>query len=600
MSVQQQQPAVRLRRPGFSLHWSIRGRTLAIIGVVLVLVYLVIGPLGMLILSSFKATADALPFSHGVPWSLDNFHQVLFSRSTYLVLLTTFLFAGGSLAFSFALAMTLAWLIERTDLPFRNGFYVIIVASLGMPAVIAGISWALLADPLNGIINIPLRGLFNLDGRGPINIYTIPGLIFVQGLTLVPITFLLVTAAFRGMNVTMEDAARASGARFRVVLRRVTLPMLAPALLSALIYQFVTVIESFDIPLVIGLRGGITVLSTQIYLQAEPAAGLPNYGLGSAYSMILLVLALGPLLVYNWMISRSERFATITGQDFRPQRQSLGRWKVPALLLAIGFVLLLFVLPALVMIWTSLQPFYAVPSAESLRRVTLNAFGTVLGGTSMRRALSNTLLVGGVTAGATMVLGLFVSWILVRSRSKAKFALDVLAFIPHAMPGVIIALSILLIYLVLPVPILGTPWVIIIALSTQYVSLSTRLMTGGIVQVQRQLEEAAEASGASWGPTLRRIVLPIVMPTFINGFLLVFLNAIRNLTLALVLYTPSSIVLSTLVYRYWDHADTAETAVVGVIMVAMTLVLSVALRRFNAFGAAVSSGKAEGVGQAVR
>lgn len=147
-------------------------------------------------------------------------------------------------------------------------------------------------------------------------------------------------------------------------------------------------------------------------------------------------------------------------------------------------------------------------------------------------------------------------------------------------------------------PIFGTPWVIIIALSTQYVSLSTRLMTGGIVQVQRQLEEAAEASGASWAQTLRRIVLPIVMPTFVNGFLLVFLNSVRNLnlTLALVLYTPSSIMLSTLVYRYWDHADTAETAVVGVIMVAMTLALSILLRRFNAFGPGATS-TAEGVRQ---
>jgi iron(III) transport system permease protein len=591
-----QQPAVWRRAPS-ALRWHVpRGRTLAIIGVVLVLVYLVIGPLGMLVLSSFKATEDALPFSKGVPWTLHNFSQVLLSGSTYKVLLTTFVFAGGALAFSFALALTLAWMIERTDLPFRNGFYVIIVASLGMPQVIAAIAWALLGDPLNGILNLPLRGLLGGEGRGPINIFSVPGLIFVQGLTLVPITFLLVTAAFRGMNVTMEDAARASGARFRVVLRRVTLPMLAPALLSALIYQFVTVIESFDIPLVIGLRGGIRVLSTQIYLQAEPAAGLPNYGLSSAYSIILLLLALGPLLFYNWMISRSDRYATITGQDFRPQRMSLGRWKVPAVSLAVLFVVLLFVLPALVMIWTSLQPFYAPPSAESLKRITFGAFGTVLGGVAMRRAFFNTLLVGGVTAGATMLLGLFVSWILVRSRSKAKVALDVLAFVPHAMPGVIIGLSILLIYLVLPVPVFGTPWVIIIALSTQYVSLSTRLMTGGIVQVQRQLEEAAEASGASWGPTLRRIVLPIVMPTFVNGFLLVFLNAIRNLTLALVLYTPASIVLSTLVYRYWDHADTAETAVVGVIMVAITLVLSFALRRFNAFGGGGVASVSRGAG----
>jgi iron(III) transport system permease protein len=584
-----QQPAVLQRRFPLAIRLP-RGRTVAILVIAGILVYLVIGPLAMLLLSSFKLTEDQLPIAAGVPWTLQNYADVLLNSRTYEVLWTTLVYASGTLALSFAVAITLAWLIERTDLPWRNGFFVIIVAALGMPHVIAGIAWALLANPQNGMINHLLRGVFGLEGsQGPLNVYSLPGLIFVQSLILVPITFLLVSAGFRAMNAALEDAGSASGAPFRTILRRITLPVLLPAILSALIYQFVTVIESFDIPLVIGLRGGITVLSTQIYVQARPEAGLPDYGLSSAYSLLLLLMAIGPLIVYNRAISKSERFATVTGQDYRARRRPLGRWKIPALVFTIGFITLVFVLPALVMLWTSLQPFYAVPSAESLKRISFAAYTEVLGGRQMQRAVINTLLVGGSTALGAMVLGLLVAWILVRTRSKMRFALDTLAFMPHAMPGVIIGLSVLLIYLILPLPISGTPWIIVIALTTQYVSLSTRLMSGSIAQVQAQLEEAAEASGASWSQTMRRILLPIVMPSFINGFLLVFLQAIRNLTIALLLFAPGSIVLSTLVYRYWDRADTANTAVVGVVMVVLTLGLSVLLRGTNVFGAGAAS-----------
>jgi iron(III) transport system permease protein len=571
------------RRPSVALPRGLSGRAVAIFAVTAVLVYLVLGPVLVLVLSSFKRTADALPFSPGVPWTLANFGEIVLSSSTYRVLLTTLGFAAGSLVLSFTLAIGLAWLVERTDLPLRNAFFVIVVASLGMPQVIFAIAWALLLNPTNGILNIALRALLGIDGRGPFNSYSIPGLIFVQGLALVPITFLLITSAFRAMNVNLEDAGATSGAPFKVIARRITLPILAPALLSALIYQFVAVIESFDVPLVIGLRGNITVLSTEIYLKADPPAGLPDYGLSSAYSMLLLVLALGPLLAYNAMIGHGERFATITGQDYHPRRIPLGRWKVPATIFALGFALVVLVLPALVMLWTSLQPFYSVPSLDSLRRISLSAYAEVLGGRQMRRAIVNTLIVATATAGASMVLGLLVSWILVRTRSRARLLLDVLAFIPHAMPGVILGLSVLLIYLILPVPVLGTPWVIAIALSAQSVSLSTRLMSSAVVQVQRQLEEAAEASGASWGATMRRVVMPLILPGFVNGFLLIFLQAIRNLTIALLLFAPGSIVLSTLVYRYWDQADTAEAAVVGVVMMVLTLAISIVLRRLNSF-----------------
>lgn len=575
-------PAARPR--GFALP-RLEARQIAILATVLILVYLVLGPVIMLVISSFKGTDGTLPFEAGVPWTLDNFIYIFTSERTYTVLLNTFLFAIGSLIVSFSLSITFAWLIERTDLPLRNLLFVVIVASIGIPTVILGIAYALLFNPTNGLVNLAIRQVFGLDSAiGPLNAYTLPGMIVVQGLTLVPITFLLVTAAFRGMNAALEDAGSTSGAPFRTVMRRITLPLLTPALLSALVYQMVSVIESFDVPLVLGLRGGVTVLSTQIFIESRPASGLPDFGLAAAYSMILLALSLGPLLVYNRVIGRSERYATIGGHSYQPRRIRLGGWKWPALALSLTFIVVSLVLPGLVMLWTSLQPFYAIPSPESIARITFVAYENLFASSRFHQALVNTIILGLATSFGAMTVGLAVAWVLVRTKSRWRSALDVLAFTPHAMPGVIIGLSILLIYLILPLPVYGTIWIIAIALGTQYISISTRLMTAGVSQVQNELEEAAAVSGASWWPTIRRVVFPLVLAAFTNGILLVFLLAIKNLTLALILYTPDSIVLSTLVWSMWDQANTGGTAALGSILVVITLVLGVILRRITREG----------------
>ena len=560
-------------------------RSIAIAASVLVLVSLVLGPVLMLFLSSFRGTEGTLPFEGGVPWTVGNYVTVLTNPGTYSVLLNTFLFAFGALTVSFGLSISFAWLIERTDMPFRNLLFVVIVASIGIPNVIVGIAYAILLNPTNGLVNSVLRGALGSEANnGPLNVYTLPGMIFVQGITLVPVTFLLVAAAFRGMNAAMEDAGATSGARFGTIVRRITLPLLTPALLSALVYQFVSVIESFDIPLVLGLRGGVTVLSTQVFIESRPPGGLPDFGLAATYSVLLLALALGPLILYNRVIGRSERYATISGHSYQPRRMRLGPWKLPALLLAGTYATVALILPGLVMIWTSLQPFFAVPSAESIARMRPDAYLDILADRKFHEAVGNTLVLGASAAIGAMLVGLTVSWVLVRTKSRLRIVLDVLAFTPHAMPGVMIGLSILLIYLILPLPIYGTIWIIVIALATQYISISTRLMTSGISQVQNELEEAAAASGAAWGPTMRRILFPLVLPAVLNGMLLVFLLSIKNLTLPLILYTPDTVVISTFIWERWDQADTDATAAVGSLMVATTLVLGIVLRRLNREG----------------
>jgi iron(III) transport system permease protein len=577
--------------PRIARRTPLTGRLVATVVVIAILLFLVLGPLLMLILSTFRDSHGSLPFSAGATWTFENYTRVFLSPTTWKLLGTTLVFSLGSLAFSLLVSVFLAWLVERTNMRFRNVVFVLIVASIGIPNVILGIAWDLVLNPVNGMVNVLLRGFLGVAGPGPISLYSLPGLIFVQGISLVPITFLLLSAAFRAIDVSLEDAATASGASFLAVTRRITLPLLLPALLSAFVYQFVSVVESFDIPLIIGLRAGIPVLSTQIYISVRPPGGLPDYGLASTYSLFLLALALGPLLFYNRVIARSERYATITGRGFQPRRVHLGRWRTPALIFCIAFVTLSFVVPALVLFWASTQPFYAIPSPEAFARMSFKAYGELFANPQFHKAIVNTVILG-VTVGAfTLVIGSLVGWILVRTRSRARFLLDLLSFLPHAMPGVIIGLSVLLIYLIidpfLPIPIYATLWIIVIAMSTQYVSLATRLMSGAIAQVKLELEEAADTSGASWLAGMRRVVLPLIRPAFINGFLLVFLQAIKNLTLALILLSPGGVVVSTLIYSFWDRANTAATGALGVVILLITVVLSIFLRRANNRGGTV-------------
>ena len=562
----------------------ISGRNLYIAGTVALLLYLIVGPLGVLLFSSFKRTEGNLPFESAAPYTLENYRDVFLSSSTWDTVWTTAIYAGGALILSFAIAITLAWLVERTDMPLRNTTYTLVIAALGIPAVIAGISWGLLGNERIGVINVFLRWLFGMEGEGPFSVFSIWGMIVVQAITMVPVTFLLITGAFRAMDASLEEAGVVCGASFRQTVRRITLPVLSPAIFSAFIYQIVTVVESFDIPLVIGLRAGIEVLSTRIFLEIIPVGGLPNYGIASTFSVLMLLVALGPLLYYNRIIARSERFSTVTGKDFRQKRYELGRAKPLALGFVFLYVLFALLLPLLILVWTSLIPFYRVPSRAALENVSLDAFRNLGASEFFMEALWNTVRVGVSVAVATMLIGVLTAWIVVRVRSRWSRALDVLAYVPHAMPGVIIGTSILLIYLVLPVPVSGTIWVIVIALSTQYTSLSTRLMNGAVSQIQVALEEAAEVSGASQTQILRKILLPLILPPFVNGGLLIFLLSIRNLTLALILAAPDSVLLSVLIFQRWDAGQTEDTAAVGIVMVAITLLLSVALRRASAIG----------------
>lgn len=556
------------------------GRTVFIVITTAVLVYLVLGPLLVLVLGSLQDTSLGLIVEPPIPWTIDNYVDALFRSALVDVLWTTFLFTAGSLLFAFVVSFGLSMLIERTDMPCGNLLFVLVVAPSGIPTVILAISWSLMVNPTNGVVNVALRDLFGLAGTtGPFNVYSVPWMVLIQGMALVPLTFLLITASLRGMSNTLEDAARASGAKTSVILRTVTIPLLKPAIIGALVYQFVTVVSVLDIPLIVGRPGGISVLSTEIYQSSHPVVGLPNNGVASAYGVLLLMVSLAPLYVYNRIIAQSDAYVTVTGKARMPRALSLGGWKPVALVLAFGYVAVSFLLPLVVLVWSSLQPYLGAFDVESLSRVTTAAYRGIVDDPLFHLSLWNTFVLGVAASIIAMTISTAVSWIIVRSRSRYVSLLDVLAFMPHAFPGVVIGLATLFLYLLLPLPVYGTIWIIVLAMATQFIGLGTRLTTGGIAQIQVGLEEASRTSGGSGWQTTRRVLLPLLRPVIFNGLLVVFLASIQNLTLPLMLGTGDNIVMSTLIYGRWFDGDGPGTAALGVVLTMVTLVMTLFMRR---------------------
>lgn len=561
------------------------GHTVLTMVISAALIYLVIGPVVVLLFSTLRNTTVFLPFESGAPWSFVNYQQVFGSALTYQILGNTLVFALGSLALSFCVSVALALLVERTDIPFPKLIYIAVVAQLGIPALISAVGWDLLLSPRAGYANVAIRGLFDLGGSGPINLYSMFGMICVESITLVPVTFLLVSAAFRAMDASLEDAAMSSGASRMTTLRKITLPLLTPALLAAAVYQVVGAVVALDVPLVIGLSAREPVLSILIYEQVQATGeALPNYGLACTYSILVLAIVLGPLLYYNRIIARASRYSTVSGKGYRPRRYALGRMKPWAMLGVFLTLVVSAVLPVGALVWTSLEPYPNGFSRSAFGRLTLGNFTGMFESPNFRGAAVNTLEVGGAAAVGGMVLGLLVAWVIVRGRSRRwARTVDFLAFLPHVAPGVIIALSVLLIYLVIPISLYQTVWIIVVAIVTQEITLSTRLMSGALAQIDVELEEAGAVSGAGWRQILGRIVLPLTSRPFMNGLLLIFLLAIKNLTLPLLLYGPNSNMLAPLIYTSYDLGMLVQASTMGTFLVVIALVVTALARRLGDF-----------------
>jgi iron(III) transport system permease protein len=545
------------------------------VGLVLVMVAL---PIFVLVFTSFRLTEDKLPFEDTI-FTLQNYSGLLSAGKTYTVLLNTLWYALGAVGAGFTLAMVFSWLFERTNMPFRSIMIVLLLAPMAIPSIVKTMGWILLLNPMNGTFNVLLREWTGAAGPGPINIYSLTGMMLVSGIGMVPSIYVLVSHVFARFDVRLEESARTSGATARTTFRRITVPLLRPAMLTGAIFYFVNTLDNFEGPALLGMPRDIFVFSTYIYRSLRSVSALPNYGLTSAFAMVLLGVAAVLVIFYARSVRHAERFAVVTGKGYKPSLINLGRWRWLALVLVVLYFSISALLPLAMVIWASLSPGFSVPSLSGLAELTAARYVKLAHSEIFHKALTNTLLVTTTTATATTLLSAVVAWIAVRQRSIWGKLADWLPFINLANPSIILASALLFFFVGIPLPIYGSNWIIIIGLIMAYLPYGTRIMGPAYLQIHKELEEAARISGASTIQTMIRIVLPLVRTAVWRGWLWMFIHGTTATTIPVVLGGIDNQTVTTLLFiTLLEEGDLemASTMAVPLVVICSLLTLFVA------------------------
>ena len=485
--------------------------------------------------------------------------------------LNTVYFSIGSALLATLLGGTIAWIVTRTDSPLRGLGYFTAFASFGTPFILYTIGWLLLLGKA-GPVNHWLKILFNQTAP-VINVSSLFGMIFIESLLWSPFVFLMLAAAFRSMDPSLEEASAVCGARVWQTMRRVSLRLMLPAFFSVLLLIFIRSFESFEIPALVGLPGDVRVLTTSIYIDAQKLP--PQYGSAGAFSVLLMLVVAATLYLYFRVTREGDRFQTVTGKGYRPTVIQLGRWRYVAAVGLVAYAVVLLVLPFLIIVWASLLPFYIQPSLEAIDRFTVKNYVTALHFHKITDSIKNSILLGLGSASAVMALTLLASWLLVRTKMRGRWLLDLMTTLPLLFPGIVMGLAILRFYLFVPIPVYGTLWILLIAFVTRYIPYGIRYTHSGLLQLHKELEEAAYTAGASWSNCMRRIILPLMTPSFLGGWVFIFLLSAKELSMSVLLVSPQTPVVSVAIFELWENAQVGELAAFGVLWTAILVSIAV-------------------------
>jgi iron(III) transport system permease protein len=546
--------SVPIRR-AFEPKWLILGVVVAIVA------WLALVPLIFLVWQSFMtpATAD-IP----AEFTWGNYLEVYGSERTFRLFVNSASYALGSALLALFIGTCLAWVCERTNTPFKPMFYAMSVVPIVIPGILFVTAWIMLASPQIGIINLVLQRIFDTDYVF-VDIYSLPGMMWVDGIQHAPLAFLLMSAALRSMDPALEESAIMSGASLWQITRRITLKLAWPAATAAFLILFVRSIESFETPALIGLPVGIEVFTSSIY---EALHGYPsNIGLGATYAVTLLVITSAGIYWQSRLAQHAGRYATVTGKGFRPRVMDIGRWRYVTLGLFLVYAFLVIVAPFFVLLWSSLQRFYSVPSWEALQNISLASYARVLEFPSVGTAVWNSFLLATGSATAIMLLTAVICWIVLRTKIPGRWLLDNIASMPLVMPGLVLGLSVMVCYLTIGGGIYGTIWILMLAYVTRFMPYGMRFNTTSMMQIHKELEESAALSGASWSKTFFRIILPLLKPGLIAGWIYIVIVSIRELSASILLYSPGTEVISIVLWELWQNGQYTQLSAFGVMLI---------------------------------
>ncbi len=562
-------------------------------GLPLVCSWLILSFIVALLLFVFYMTfVPGLPTEPGL--TLKHWVNIAHSGMLTEVVPNTLIVGFGTVIVSTCFSLPLAWLLNRTTLPFRNTFITMMAMVVIVPGFITAMGWIMLVNDRIGLINKAIGSLMGLE-TVPLTVVNNPfGIAWVLGLVLTPTMFFLISGPMRTLDPTLEEAAAVAGLNQWRTLLRVSSPLMWPATLAGMIYTFMTAISIFEVPAMLGAASGkVPVLSTELFYAVRPGGNdLADiaYGAAGVYGTLIAVPSIVALYFYLRVLTRAKRYEVITGKAYRPRDMDLGSYNW----LGLGFVLLYLglavVLPMTVLAWSSLLPYLMMPSVEALSKVNLSNYDDLLinlGGISVVR---NTLVLMVSVSLLVLFFSFMISWLVVRAKVRLHKLMDVIAMLPHAIPGLAFAFSLVMLGIVVSLwfpnlPLLGTLGIIVVANVINRLSYGTRITNAALVQVQQELEECAQLCGARNATIMWRIIVPLVKPSLVYAGLWTAMLTFREVSMALMLSESHNRVLSVSIWGLWQTGNLGIAESVSVVMVLTMGVLMVFALRLAGSGA---------------
>lgn len=533
---------------------------------IVILAMLTLSPVVMLIIGSFSNGLNTFG-----DFTIAKYASVYTDPAFYSVLGNTLVFVLFSALFSTVLALFLAYLNNRTNIPGKFMFKVISVVPMMIPHVLFAVSWALLLNPSNGILNLFLMNIFKLE-NAPFDIYTIRGMIMVEGLLDLPIAYLIIAPAMASFDISLEESSRVFGAGNMKTLFRITLPVLRPAIMASFILCVVRSLASFAVPSVLGMPGRTYVLATYIY-RTVTTGFIADYGKAAAVGMSILVISISLIYVYRYMTRSSEKYVTVSSRGFKPVVIQLKKAKIPLFIVLLLFSFILIVLPILVLLYTSFVPYSMVPSMKAFSSMNLDHWRNVINDPTSLTSLKNSLFLCIVGASLGTLLSVFISYVIVKIKTKASGILESLSFLSFSFPGIVIGIGFM--WFFVRTPLYATIWALLIGYIATYLPYGIRPMTSAFIQIHSHLEESSTVCGASFLTTIRRIVIPLLIPGIVSGWILMATMFFRELSLSVVLSRPGTETMAVQILKFSNDGLWGRLSALGIIMIGISIILVV-------------------------
>lgn len=546
----------------------INSKVLVISISVLLLVYFIVFPMGILVFDSIYQQGQ---------FNFSNYKLVYSTIVNWKALTNTVELSLMVMVASVIITFPLAWLVGRTNLPGKKTYRTLLVASYMIPPYVGAIAWVQLLNPSVGYLNQILKWIFNLQ-QAPFDIYTFGGLAWVLTLFYSPFAFITISRAMEKMDPTLEEAARVSGASPLKTLFDVTLPLMAPSILAGGLLVFIAAGSCFGIPAIVGMPGNIEVMTTRIvtYIYMGDDQGIRD---ATALAASLMIIANSLLFFMTWMLGRKD-YTTISGKSTRPNMVELGKWKWPAFVGVGLYSTIAVIIPLVSIVVTSLLKSMSKP--VTLSNMGFDSWLPVITSSQYMESIWNSVVYAVIAATVGTILSVFIAYLSVKTRVKGRSLPDLLTIIGGSTPSIVIALALVITFSGnYGLNLYSTMWILIVSYLVKYMTMSVRTIAASLSQVHISLEEAALNSGASWIRTCKDIILPLIAPSVIAGWFLIFMPSFYELTMSLLLYSGDTKTIGVLLYELQTYADTQNASVLSVIILSIVLVGNIILNKVS-------------------